>query len=100
MEAKDFEIHGHVQLQPEVAHDSDDGQTFKRTSRKDSAAEKDMVKDGSRLEASFKRAMCHEFQIADRYTDVGALIISWADDLDDLKCGAEVCYSRSLYCCS
>jgi hypothetical protein len=49
-----------------------------------------MVKDGSRLEARFRRAMCKGFQIADRYTHVGALIVSWADELDDLRCGDEV----------
>ncbi|KAI6866204.1 hypothetical protein KC338_g4791 [Hortaea werneckii] len=88
MAANDYEVFGHLHL--EANKDADVGGT---ASYRYPIAEPAGTLEGesSRMESVWRREMCHQFKIADRYSHVAAVIIHWADELDkELHCADEV----------
>ena len=88
MAANDYEVFGHLHL--EANKDADVGGT---ASYRYPTAEPAGTLEGesSRMESVWRREMCHQFKIADRYSHVAAVIIHWADELDkELHCADEV----------
>lgn len=83
MEAQDIEVHGLLHIEPGKPGDE------RALQNPPSPTESAIEKHSSHMEEKWRQEMCHQFQIADRYTNVAAVIIRWADELDNLHCDKE-----------
>ncbi|KAI6888023.1 hypothetical protein KC360_g3716 [Hortaea werneckii] len=87
MAANDYEVYGHLHVEPNKATEVGGTVSYRYPTAEPAGA---LEGESSRMESVWRREMCHQFKIADRYSHVAAVIIHWADDLDnDLHCANE-----------
>ncbi|RMX73600.1 hypothetical protein D0869_13440 [Hortaea werneckii] len=88
MAANDYEFYGHLDLEANKAAEAGGTASYRYPAAEPAGA---LEGESSRMESVWRREMCHQFKIADRYSHVAAVIIHWADDLEkDLHCANEV----------
>ena len=49
------------------------------------------INENARMKICWDSVMCKELKVPEGYQDVAVLIIKWAEELDQLKSGEEVC---------
>ena len=88
MAANDYEFYGRLHLEANKAAEAGGTASYRYPAAEPAGA---LEGESSRMESVWRREMCHQFKIADRYSHVAAVIIRWADDLEkDLHCANEV----------
>ncbi|KAI7341746.1 hypothetical protein KC354_g16905 [Hortaea werneckii] len=95
MAANDYEVYGHLHLEANKAAEAGGTASYRYPTAEPAGA---LEGESSRMESVWRREMCHQFKIADRYSHVAAVIIHWADDLEkDLHCANEVAELDQLF---
>lgn len=88
MAANDYEFYGRLHVEANKAVGVGGTASYRYPAAEPAGA---LEGESSRMESVWRREMCHQFKIADRYSHVAAVIIRWADDLEkDLHCANEV----------
>ncbi len=88
-------IHADIRIQSideESGHNGTASQSFEPSvESKPSAADVDYQEKAAEMQEWWTEAIARNMDLPDGYSRVAVLIIKWADELDELKTGDEVC---------